>query len=136
MAKVVLDASALLAYINGEPGAEAVEAVLGEAMISAVNLAETATKLALKGGSRDRPLASLTDAELEVVAFDRALAEETGALAASTRTWGLSLGDRACLALAKRERTTAMTADHAWSRLDIGVDIQLIRPRGRHPFRQ
>jgi len=136
MAKVVLDASALLAYINGEPGAEAVEAVLGEAMISAVNLAETATKLALKGGSRDRPLALLTDAELEVVAFDRALAEETGALAASTRTWGLSLGDRACLALAKRERTTAMTADHAWSRLDIGVDIQLIRPRGRHPFRQ
>ena len=136
MAKVVLDASALLAYINGEPGAEAVEAVLGEAMISAVNLAETATKLALKGGSRDRPLASLTDAELEVVAFDRALAEETGALAVSTRTWGLSLGDRACLALAKRERTTAMTADHAWSRLDIGVDIQLIRPRGRHPFRQ
>jgi len=136
MAKVVLDASALLAYINGEPGAEAVEAVLGEAMISAVNLAETATKLALKGGSRDRPLALLTDAELEVVAFDRALAEETGALAAFTRTWGLSLGDRACLALAKRERTTAMTADHAWSRLDIGVDIQLIRPRGRHPFRQ
>ena len=83
MAKVVIHASALLAYVNGEPGADKVEAVLGEAMISAVNLAEAATKLALKRGMPDRTLAEFTEAELAVIAFDRSLAEATGALGCS-----------------------------------------------------
>lgn len=127
MPKIVLDASALLAFLNGEPGAEKVAAVLGDAMISAVNFAEAATKLALKGSAFRRTLAELTDAELEVVDFDRSLAEETGALALSTRERGLSLGDRACLALARRERTTALTADRAWKHFALGIDIQYIR---------
>jgi ribonuclease VapC len=127
MAKVVIDASALLAYVNGEPGADKVEAVLGEAMISAVNLAEAATKLALKKGMPDQTLAELTEVELAVIDFDRSLAEATGALALLTRGQGLSLGDRACLALARRERTIALTADSAWSKVRVGVDVQLIR---------
>lgn len=127
MAKVVIDASALLAYVNGEPGADRVEAVLGEAMISAVNLAEAATKLALKRGTPDRILAEFTEAELTVIDFDRPLAEATGALAVLTRAQGLSLGDRACLALAKREGAIALTADQAWSKVKAGIDIQLIR---------
>ena len=127
MAKVVIDASALLAYVNGEPGADKVEAVLGEAMISAVNLAEAATKLALKRGMPDRTLAEFTEAELAVIAFDRSLAEATGALAVLTRAAGLSLGDRACLALAKREGAIALTADNAWSKVRVGVDVRLIR---------
>lgn len=127
MAKVVIDASALLAYVNGEPGADKVEAVLGEAMISAVNLAEAATKLALRRGTPDRILAEFTEAELTVIDFDRPLAEATGALAVLTRAQGLSLGDRACLALAKREGAIALTADQAWSKVKAGIDIQLIR---------
>jgi ribonuclease VapC len=127
MAKVVIDASALLAYVNGEPGADKVEAVLGEAMISAVNLAEAATKLALKRGMPDRALTELTEAELTVIDFDRPLAEATGALAVLTRAQGLSLGDRACLALAKREGAVALTADTAWCKVSVGVDVRLIR---------
>lgn len=127
MAKVVLDASALLAFVNGEPGADKVAAVLGEAMISAVNFAEAAAKLTLRGGSAARVLGELTEAELEVVDFDRALAISTGALAAATRQGGLSLGDRACLALARRENAVAFTADSAWRKLSIGIEIQFIR---------
>lgn len=127
MPKVVLDASALLAFVNGEPGADKVAAVLGEAMISAVNFAEAAAKLTLRGGSAERALGELTEAELEVVDFDRALAISTGALAAATRQDGLSLGDRACLALARRDNAVAFTADRTWRKLSIGIEIQFIR---------
>ncbi len=127
MPKVVLDASALLAFVNGEPGADKVAAVLGEAMISAVNFAEAAAKLTRRGGSAARALGELTEAELEVVDFDRALAISTGALAAATRQDGLSLGDRACLALARRDNAVAFTADRAWRKLSIGIEIQFIR---------
>jgi ribonuclease VapC len=127
MAKTVLDASALLAFVNREPGAEKVTAVLGEAMISAVNLCEVVTKLALRGSAPDRILATLTESELEVVDFDRALAEAAGLLAVHTRGRGLSLGDRVCLALARREGVAALTADNAWRKIDLGIDIQFIR---------
>jgi len=127
MAKIVLDASALLAFANNEPGAGQVEAVLGDAMISAVNYAEAITKLLLKTGRVHQALAELTDTELEVVQFDRALAEATGLLAPLTRARGLSLGDRACLALAQRESAVALTADSAWRTIAVGVDIRFIR---------
>lgn len=127
MPKIVLDASALLAFVNGEPGADKVASVLGEAMISAVNFAEVAAKLTLRGGSADRALGELTEAELEVVDFDRALALSTGALVAVTRERGLSLGDRACLALARSENAAALTADSAWRKLSVGIEIRFIR---------
>jgi ribonuclease VapC len=127
MSKIVLDASALLAFVNREPGAEKVTAVLGEAMISAVNFCEVVTKLALRNSTSHRVLNELTEFELEVVHFDRSLAEATGLLATRTRELGLSLGDRACLALARREGAIALTADRAWRKVDLGIDIQLIR---------
>ena len=102
MAKTVLDASALLAFIYREPGAERVTGVLGEAAISTVNYSEVVTKLALRNRSPQRILDELTEFELEVVDFNRALAEDAGLLATATRGQGLSLGDRACLALARR----------------------------------
>ena len=85
MAKTVLDASALLAFINHEPGAERVMAVLGEAAISTVNLSEVVTKLALRNRSPRRILEELTEFELEVVDFNRVLAEDAGLLATATR---------------------------------------------------
>lgn len=127
MAKVVLDASALLAFIHGEAGADKVAIVLADAVISAVNVAEAFTKLVLRTGSSDRARALIDESEVEIIDFDRSLAELTGELAALTRKRGLSLGDRACLALARREMAPALTADGAWRKIDIGVDIQFIR---------
>jgi PIN domain nuclease of toxin-antitoxin system len=127
MAKTVLDASALLAFINREPGAERVTAVLGEAAISSVNFSEVVTKLALRNRSPQHILYELTEFELEVVDFNRALAEDAGLLAIATRGQGLSLGDRACLALARRENAVALTADNAWRQVQVGIEIQFIR---------
>jgi ribonuclease VapC len=127
VARTVLDASALLAFVNREPGAEKVTAVLGDAVISTVNFCEVVTKLALKSGLPHRVLSELTDHALKVVDFDRSLAEDTGLLAPVTRGRGLSLGDRACLALARREDAIALTADNAWRQVDLGIDIQFIR---------
>jgi PIN domain nuclease of toxin-antitoxin system len=127
MAKTVLDASALLAFINREPGAEMVTAVLGEAAISTVNFSEVVTKLALRNRSPQRILDELTEFELEVVDFNRALAEDAGLLATATRGQGLSLGDRACLALARRENAVALTADNAWRQVQVDIEIQFIR---------
>ena len=127
MAKTVLDASALLAFIYREPGAERVTGVLGEAAISTVNYSEVVTKLALRNCSPQRILDELTEFELEVVDFNRALAEDAGLLATATRGQGLSLGDRACLALARRENAVALTADSAWRQVQVGIEIQFIR---------
>jgi ribonuclease VapC len=127
VAKTVLDASALLAFINREPGADRVTAVLGEAMISTVNFCEVVTKLALRNQSPQHVLGELTEDELQVVSFDRVLAEDAGLLASATRGQGLSLGDRACLALARRENAVALTADNAWRHVQLGIEIQFIR---------
>jgi ribonuclease VapC len=103
MAKAVLDASALLAFINDEPGGEQVAGVIGDAIMSAVNFAEVVTKLIRSGVTLELVLSLPAIAELEVVAFDRGLAKETGMFAARPGARALSLGDRACIALAARE---------------------------------
>ena len=127
MASAVLDASAVLAYVNGEPGAEVVAAVIGDALISAVNLAEAVTKLVERGGTLEQASEVLALAELDVIDFNRALAVQAGGLIAATRAKGLSLGDRACLALAARENLPAITADRVWAALKLGVEVRLIR---------
>ena len=103
MTSVVLDTSALLAYVKGESGADDVAAVIGDAVISAVNYAEAVTKLVEKGMSLPLVRTTIGIAGLDVVDFDRNLAEIAGAMFATTKPFGLSLGDRACLALAGRE---------------------------------
>jgi PIN domain nuclease of toxin-antitoxin system len=127
VAEIVLDTSALLAFVNGEAGGEVVAEIIGEAVISTVNLAEAVTKLVGRGASLDRARDILAMADYAVADFDRALAEIAGSLVTRTRPHGLSLGDRACLALAQRERLPALTSDRAWSEVDSGIEIRLFR---------
>jgi ribonuclease VapC len=127
MSSVVLDTSALLAYVKGEPGADEVAAVIGDAVISTVNYAEAVSKLVEKGMSLPLVRTALGIAGLDIVDFDRGLAEVTGAMFATTKPFRLSLGDRACLALAGREGVNAMTGDRIWSKLGVGFKVRLIR---------
>lgn len=129
MILAVLDASALIALILREPGTEIVEAVLTDSAVSAVNLAEVVGFLA-RNGTTGPDIRKLMDAvESEIVPFDPELAYAAGLLVPATRAAGLSLGDRACLALARQLGVRALTTDRAWPRIAaaVQVEIQLIR---------
>ena len=120
MIKSVLDASAVLAVLNGEPGEKKVIPLLAESAISAVNLTEVGAKL-LEAGM-DEANARIAVSVLgigEVADFDEDLAWETAKLRPLTKQHGLSLGDRACLALAIKLNVPAVTADKQWSKLKI-----------------
>ena len=123
----MLDASALLALVHREAGAERVKAALPAAVLSTVNLAEVVTKLVERGMPPDDIADLLQSFDLDLHAFDETLAFETGVLRASTRGRGLSLGDRACLALARRLGASVLTADRAWQGLALGVPIEMLR---------
>jgi PIN domain nuclease of toxin-antitoxin system len=127
--RAVLDASALLALLLDEPGASSVTAVLDEAAISAVNLAEVVGQYARRGIPVSEIRTMLSLFSIQIVPFDDALAFDAGLLVPKTRSAGLSLGDRACLALARQLGSTALTADRSWSRIAraVGVEIELIR---------
>jgi ribonuclease VapC len=125
---VVLDASALLALLFNEPGADIVAARLATSVIGAVNLSEVAAKLADHGMPAEAIALTFREFDLDVRAFDVDQARIAGALRGSTRALGLSLGDRACLALAASLNATAMTADRVWGQISAdGVAVQLIR---------
>lgn len=130
---LVLDASALLAHLRDEPGADVVaEAVAGGAAISAVNLAEVFSRAADRGADPATLAAELTrigllDGAITVEPFTAADAIEMARLRPLTRVAGLSLGDRACLALARRLGAPALTADAAWQGVDHGVELRSIR---------
>jgi ribonuclease VapC len=126
MTEVVLDASAVLALLRGERGGAGVEAALGEARLSAVNLSEVAQRLADQWPEQ-AVTAVLGDLPCRIVDFDESLALRAGLLRAATRRRGLSLGDRACLALAESLSLPVLTADRAWAELDLGVEVVLIR---------
>ncbi|MGA8076364.1 MAG: type II toxin-antitoxin system VapC family toxin [Xanthobacteraceae bacterium] len=127
MASAVLDSSAILAVLNDEPGADAVEAMLDDAVISTVNYSEVIAKLVERGSTFAHVRYALRSIALITVDFDIALAQRTGALRAETSRRGLSLGDRACLALAEREGIPAMTGDRTWLGAVSGVEVLLIR---------
>jgi PIN domain nuclease of toxin-antitoxin system len=126
MANAVLDASAILALLNGEMGAETVMAVLGDSIVSAVNYAEVVSKLIERGGTLAQARTALEIIDLAVSDFDVALAERVATLRAETRHLGLSLADRACLALAERENAPAFTADRSWQAV-ASVEVVSIR---------
>jgi ribonuclease VapC len=123
----VLDASALLAFLNDEPGAERIGDLLPGAIISAVNFSEVVAKLAERGVPSGEIHELLDEVSLEIVEFDLALAYDAGLLRPATRQIGLSLGDRACLTLAQRLGLSAWTTDRAWNSLQLGVTIELVR---------
>lgn len=122
-----MDASALLALLDGEPGQEAVASLIPEAVIGSVNLAEVVGKLAERGMPEAEIRQALEGLALEVYPFDQEQAYTTGMLRPSTREYGVSLGDRACLAVAETLGLPAYTADRGWSKLDVDIEVRLIR---------
>ena len=124
---VVFDSSALLAIAWVEDGAEMAADAAEDAIMSAVNATEVITRLIDKGASREQAREQLERSGLAIRPFDESLALEAGYLRTETRQYGLSLGDRACLALALREGAPVVTADRAWAKLDLGIDIRVIR---------
>lgn len=134
MTHYVLDASALLAYLHEEEGAaDVADAVARSASISAANWAETLSKVAEAGGQPKQLAADLEEQGLlhgllEVVPLTAEDALVIGELRPRTKELGLSLGDRACLALALRLRLPVLTADRYWAELeDVQVEVQRIR---------
>jgi ribonuclease VapC len=127
--RVALDASALLALLLGEPGGEKVTAILDGALLCAVNLAEVVSHYAKLGASRADIEAMLQSLPITVVPVDTALSYDAGMLRPLTLPGGLSLGDRYCLALAKREGLPAVTAERRWPDIAAaaGVTVSLIR---------
>lgn len=123
----VLDSSALLAFLFREPGGTAVEARLQGGMISAVNAAEVIAKLVDRGYRDEAALAVWTELAMDVIDYDLEQAKQSGLLRRSTMSMGLSLADRACLTLAARLGATAVTADRAWVRQDLGIAVELVR---------
>lgn len=129
MSDFVLDASAVLAFLKREPGADVVAALLARSLIGTVNLSEVAARLDEEGAPAERLMRAFVAASgVAVVAFDEDLSYRTGALRGATKPYGLSLGDHACLALAGRETVPAVTAERVWASLSIGVSVRLIRP--------
>ena len=123
-----LDASALIAWLQDEPGAAQVDkSIAAGSAISAVNLSEVVAKLVDKGATNDEIDRLIGRLAIEVVAFDAELAYQAGLLRGMTRDFGLSFGDRACLALALQRGLPALTADRLWQSIDIGIEIRLIR---------
>ncbi len=128
MNKVVLDASAILAVISGEPGAEKLTPdLLTQAVASAVNLAEVQAKLVSRGWMSDEAWEDATSPVREIVAFNEEQARLAGDLVNQTRHLGLSLGDRACLALGLSLHCPVYTAEKAWKKVKLNVDVHVIR---------
>ena len=127
MPEAVIDASALLALLNDEPGADVVAEALPEGVISAVNLSEVVAKLCDAGMPEKAIHQALQPFGIEIVPFDEEQAYQAGLLRTSTQNFGISLGDRACLSLAKKLGIDALTADRAWTELSIGTTIKVIR---------
>lgn len=125
--KVVLDASALLAFLQDEPGSDAVENVLAEACMSAVNWSEVIQKSVAAEVDVIGLRADLEALGLEVHDFTPAYAEAVGNLWAKTRRYGLSLGDRACMCLGIALKLPVMTTDKAWKKVNLPVRVQVIR---------
>jgi len=124
-ADIVVDASAVIALLVGEPFTSFDPLRLPNASISAVNLSEVLARLQEIGMPEDD--VAVARLNLRVVAFDELQARATAQLRSLTRHFGLSPADRACLALGDRLRCAVVTADRIWASLDVGVEIVVIR---------
>jgi len=127
--RCVLDASAVLAMLNDEPGGERAAVAIDSSVISAVNLAEVAAALVRRGNSASQARAILEALALTVVPVDEAMAIEAGLMRQITDRAGLSLADRFCLVLSRRLSSPALTTDRDWASVasDVGVVVEVIR---------
>lgn len=125
--RYVLDASAVMCLIRNESGADTVKSALPDSCMSAVNLAEIIAKMSELGMAESLITQVLDPLQLKIVPFDSDLARASGLLRPATRALGLSLGDRACLALAAKLGATALTTDQAWSALSGVASVTLLR---------
>ncbi len=124
---VVLDASAVLAVVYFETGADVVLEALPGAVISSVNLSEVIAKLADGGTPESEIFALLRELKLTVIPFGIDQAYLAGMLRPLTRSAGLSLGDRACIALGLQLGYGVLTADRGWAALDLGIEVRPAR---------
>ena len=130
MSAWVLDASALLAYLWQELGHETVAQRIEQStvMMSSVNLSEVLSRAADKGMSTSAMAALQAALPFEIIPFDRAQAQTAASLRPPTKALGLSLGDRACLALAIERQAVALTADRVWQAIKIeGLVVEMLR---------
>jgi ribonuclease VapC len=128
MNEVVLDASAILAFLQRERGAENLtNEILDHAIASTVNLAEVQTKLVKGGFSPDEAWAQTLSVVTSAVPYIEEHAKMAGALVTTTEKFGLSLGDRSCLALAIALKAPVYTTEQVWKNLKLGVPIHVIR---------
>ena len=123
----VLDASALLAYLHREPGKEHIDGHIAELCISAVNWSEVVQKTLAKGVDVARMIDLLHDLELTIEPFTERQAETAAKLWPTTRAFGLSLADRACLALALDRSLPVLTTDRVWKELKLDLEIRIVR---------
>jgi ribonuclease VapC len=125
LSTLVLDASVILAAILGEPGGDDVFDHIEDALVSAVNVAEVYTYAAVNGFPTDAIDAFFAETGVEIVAHSFEQAVVTGRLAAITRKAGLSLGDRACLALAQQKQAEVLTADRLWLAFADALELKI-----------
>ena len=127
---IILDASAVLALLQDETGADEVEVAIEQgAVISAVNLSEVLTKVVDAGTSADDAADLIVSLFVEIVPFGLGSARDSARIRTDAPDTGLSFGDRACLSLARVEGAAAITADQAWleSAGTLGIDVRSIR---------
>ena len=127
MSKAILDASALLALLRRESGADKVEAVVPDAAISTVNLGEVLGKLVDYGMPEALAFSAIGGLGISFMNVDVALARSSARLREITRRAGLSLGDRICLALGEQLDLPVLTADRAWAGLGLPLQVHVIR---------
>lgn len=127
MNRAVVDASVVLAALKGEPGGNRLADLRSGRLISTVNLTEVLSRLLDLNFSEREALSLIEALGLTVVPFDRETAVRAGLLREPTRAAGLSLGDRACLALGLSASLPVLTADRNWDRVDLGVKVHQIR---------
>lgn len=125
--KCVLDASALLALLQGEPGADEVQQLLQTAAMCSVNWSEVLQKALDRQTEIEGLQGELEALGLEILPFTAVLAETTARLRESTRHAGLSLGDRACLSLAAVLSLPAVTTDRVWAEIGLAIDVRVVR---------
>jgi PIN domain nuclease of toxin-antitoxin system len=127
MSSVVLDASALLAFLRREPASERVEAILHEAVISSVGLSEAVAMALDYGGVLDQVFATLSCLPVQTIPFGVSDAYLAASLRPPTRHLGLSLGDRCCLSLGTKLGLAVVTTDETWAGFPMPTGIEIIR---------